>query len=104
MQNGFDFTTDEILDWELEMIHRALLEQRILIENHAADEARNDKIKLVEVLQAILVGTATLKDLPGNTLGRVPGVNFEHRLDDGRWIRVKVGWLSGYAVITTHTI
>ncbi len=104
MQNSFDFTTDEILDWELEMIHQALLEQHIRIENHAADEARNDNIKLVEVLQTILVGTATIKDLPGNALGRVPGVNFEYQLDDGRWIRVKVGWLSGYAVITTHTL
>jgi hypothetical protein len=44
------------------------------------------------------------KDLPGNPLGRKAGINFEHRLDDSRWIRVKVSWADGYYVVTTHTI
>jgi hypothetical protein len=45
MQNGFDFTTEEILDWELDMTIRALLEQRILIENHAVVCLHGVKIK-----------------------------------------------------------
>jgi hypothetical protein len=101
--DGFDLTTNEILPWELENIQNALEREAIDITNHAIDEAANDHIPLVKLLEAILVGRPTSKDLPGNQFGRVPGINFEHVLDDGRWYRVKAAWDKGYIVITTHT-
>ncbi len=99
----FDFTTGEILDWELEKIHNALLREEVGISRHAKDAARDDNISLVQLLESILIGTAVSKDLPNNLLERVPGINYEHRIDD-RWIRVKVAWFEGYVVVTAYEI
>ena len=104
MPDAFDFTTSDILDWELDLIHNALIREEIDIFNHARMAARDDNIKLVELLEAILIGTAVSKDLPSNSLNRFSGINFEHQIRDGRWIRVKVAWVNNYAVITAHTI
>ncbi len=101
---AFDFTTTEILDWELEAIHRALLEKKIIITIHARRAARDDKIGLIELLETILVGIPVSKDLPDNDLQRVPGINYEHRISDQRWIRVKVAWIDKYAIITVYKI
>lgn len=103
MSDGFDLTTDEILPWELENIQSALEYEAIDITDHAVDEAANDGISITKLLEAILVGRPISKDPPGSRFGRVPGINFEHVLDDGRWYRVKVAWDKGYIVITTHT-
>jgi hypothetical protein len=104
MRDPFDFATPNILKSELDSIHEALVRQEIEFTPHAVDEADAEQISLVQVLETVFVGTAVSKDLPGNMNGRVPGINFEHNLADGRWIRTKVAWLNGYLVITVHSI
>jgi hypothetical protein len=104
MFRAFDFTTEQIFDWELEQIHNALLREEIDITDHARKAARDDRISPVDLLAAVLVGTPVSKDLPDNVLKRVAGINFVHRLHDGRWIRVKVAFLGNYAIITAYTI
>jgi hypothetical protein len=104
VKRGFDLTTDEIFDWELEAIHEAILRQEVRILGHAFKAARDENIPPPALLAALLVGTPINKDLEDNDKARVPGINFEHRLDDGRWIRVKVSWVNNYLVITVHTI
>jgi hypothetical protein len=104
MRNPFDFTTVEILDSELNAIHEALIDQAIGMTGHAADEAEIEDIPLVAIFEAILVGSAVSKDLPGNDKSRIPGINFENRMNDGRWIRTKVAWIDNYLIITVHTI
>ncbi len=101
---AFDFTTTEIFQWELEAIHRALLGKKVIITVHARRAAQADKVALVELLEAVLVGVPVSKDLPDNDLQRVPGINYEHRISDNRWIRVKVAWIDRYAVITVYKI
>jgi hypothetical protein len=103
-KSGFDFSTSDILEWELNAIHEALIHQEVIISEHAISAAKDDEVPLVQLLEAVLVGTATTKDLPGNVLNRQPGINFEHRVDDRRWIKVKVSWFEGYWIITVHQI
>ncbi len=104
MKNPFDFSTSQILQIELDRIHEALIFQEIEISPHAEHEANAENIPLVAILEAILVGTATSKDLPDNAQDCTPGINFERQLDDKRWIRTKVSWFDGYIIITVHTI
>ncbi len=96
MSQAFDFSTSEILNWELEQIQTALDNQEIGISEHAADAAAEDNLSLLNLLEAILVGTPTTKDLPNNALGRVAGINFEHITSDKRFYRVKVAWINEY--------
>ncbi len=103
MHKGFDFSTSEILDWELEAIQRALWQQEIDIDDHALQRARERGITAVQLLEAIVFGEATTKDLPNNVLGRVPGVNFEYQLGT-RWIRIKVAYFDSYFVVTVHPV
>lgn len=103
-QKAFDFSTTEILDWELKNIDNALLREEIRITKHAQLAAQEDNVSFVQLFEAILVGTPVSKDLPDNKLNRIPGINYEHKIKDGRWIRIKVAWLEGYAVITVYQI
>lgn len=100
----FDLSTPEILESELSAIHDALLRQEIDIHPHALNAAREENIRPSELLAAILVGRPTEKDLTNNQYGRFAGIAFEHLMNDGRWIKVKVGDLGGIIVITVHTI
>ncbi len=104
MPDAFDFTTSYILDWELDLIHNALDRQQIEITDHAFLAAQDDNIPPVALLEAVLIGVAVSKDLPDNQLQRIPGINFEHRIKDGRWIRVKVAWINNYAIITVYNV
>jgi hypothetical protein len=79
MPQPFDFTTSEILDWELE---NALDKQEIGITQHAADAAADDNLTLIQLLEAVLVGRPVSKDLPDNKHLRLPGINFEHQTGD----------------------
>ncbi len=104
MRNPFNFSTPEILQSELDAIHEALIFQEIQFSQHAQEEADKEKIPLVAVLETILVGTPVSKDLPRNAGKRIPGINFEHKIADERWIRTKVAWVNNFLVITVHTI
>jgi hypothetical protein len=104
MHDAFIFSTSEIQQWELDKINHALLREEIIITTHARRAARDDRVELIYLLEAVLVGVPVSKDLPDNNLQRVPGINFEHRIKDGRWIRVKVAWIEEYAIITVYKI
>jgi hypothetical protein len=104
MKNPFNFSIPEILQSELDAIHEALIFQEIQLSEHAAIEADAENIPLVAILETIFVGTAVSKDQPQNPNNRVPGINFEHKISDGRWIRTKVAWINNFLIITVHTI
>ena len=101
---GFDFSTLEILEWELNLIHTALWHEEIKIHPHAFAAAQDEDIPPVALFEAILLGKAVSKDLPSNDLSRKAGINFEYQIPDKRWIRVKVSYFDSYIVITVHTI
>jgi hypothetical protein len=67
--------------------------------DHVIDATGDEDIPLVNVLEVILVGVASSKDLPGNPQARLPRINFEHHIQDGRNVHVKVARLDGYWVI-----
>jgi hypothetical protein len=102
--NGFDFSTPEILDWELDLIHTALWREEIKIHPHAFAAAQDEDIAPVALFEAILLGDPVSKDLPEDESNRKPGINFEYQIPDKRWIRVKVTYFDSYIVITVHTI
>ena len=101
---AFDFSTPEILDWELDLIHTALWREEIKIHPHAFAAAQDENISPVALFEAILLGKAVSKDLPENDQSRKPGINFEYQIPDKRWIRVKVAHFDSHIVITVHTI
>ncbi len=101
---AFDFSTSDILDWELDLIHTALWREEIKIHPHAFAAAQDEDIPPVALFEAILLGKAVSKDLPDNEQSRKPGINFEYQIPDGRWIRVKVTYFDSHIVITVHTI
>lgn len=96
---GFDLTTPEVLSWEVEAVWRALDEGRILLSAHAANEAALDGLSFSELLDTIAFYDEVSKDLPGNSLRRAPGLDFDRFLNSGG-VRVKVGWRGEYMVIT----
>ena len=104
LPTGFDFSTSEILEWELDFIHTALWREEIKIHPHAFAAAQDEDIPPVALFEAILFGKAISKDLPNNDLARMTGINFEYQIPDKRWIRVKVSFFDSYIVITVHTI
>lgn len=99
MPHGFDLTTDEVLTWEIEAVWQALDEGRVLLSAHAANEAALDALSYAEVMDTLAFYDDVSKDLPGNALGRAPGLNFD-RIKDRGGVRVKVGWRGEYVVIT----
>ncbi|MEY4531839.1 MAG: hypothetical protein RLZZ156_2560 [Deinococcota bacterium] len=103
MKQGFDFSTPEILDWELDAVNVALFAQNLKISPHALQAARDEGIPYHAILETILVGVAVSKDLPDNGAGRQAGINFEY-LFVKRWLRVKVSWQKQYYAVTVHTI
>lgn len=97
--NAFDFTTELVLDWEIEQIHEALNRGWVLFSRHALSELFNDALTEDEAIDAISFYDHVSKDLPGNSQRRAPGINFEGAAARGT-LRVKVGWRGGYLVIT----
>ena len=101
MSGGFDFSTDEVLDWELEAILRAVDEGSIMFSEHAASELSLDGLVVEDVLDAIAFYDEVSKDLPGNLLRRAPGINFDRHLQNVT-VRAKVGWnRRGYYIVIT---
>ena len=98
MPDGFDFTTDAVLDWEVEAIWAALDDETLLFTRHAREELSLDALTLGDVLDAISFPDEVTKDLPGGT--RAPGLNFDRQLGRVR-LRAKVGWRERYYVVIT---
>lgn len=101
MPEGFDFTTEEVQTWEIEAIWEAISEGSLVFSLHATQELSLDALHQEDVLDAISFYDEVSKDLPGNALGRAPGINFDRHLETVT-IRAKVGWnWSGYYIVIT---
>ena len=98
MTPGFDFSTAEVLEWELDAIWQALDENRLIFSRHAREELSLDALTLDDVLDAINFPDATSKDLPGGR--RAPGLNFDRHLGRVR-LRAKVGWRDDRYIVVT---
>ena len=100
MGEGFDYTTSDVHDWEIESIFDAIDTDTLIISQHAHNELSMDALTVDDVLDAIGNYDEVSKDLPGNPLRRAPGINFDtHR--STLTIRVKVGWRERYYVVIT---
>ena len=104
VSEAFDFSTDGPLDWEIDLIKRAVKNGRYLLTPHAQSRIIERGISASQVRQVILDGQAVSKDCPGNPINRAPGLNFEGTINDGRTIRVKVIWQGRYMVVTAHEV
>jgi hypothetical protein len=98
VSNGFDLTTDEVLDWELKAVWLAIDQETLIFSRHARQELSLDALTLEDVVDAICFPDEISKDLPGST--RAPGLNFDRHFARVR-IRVKVGWNGGYYIVVT---
>lgn len=103
MTAPFDFNTTAVLDWEIGQIHEALDRGQVLFSRHALNELLNDALTEDEAIAAISFYDHVSKDIPGNALGRAPGINFEQEMARGT-LRVKVGWNRSYLVITSMVL
>lgn len=101
MTDGFDFTTKEIQQWEIDAIWQAIDESTLRFSLHAASELSLDALTTEDVLDAISLYDEVSKDLPDNDLGRAAGINFDRHLETVT-IRAKVGWnRNGYYIVIT---
>lgn len=98
MPEGFDFTTDDVLDWEVEAIWAAIDQETLIFTRHAREELSLDALTLGDVLDAISFPDEITKDLPGGT--RVPGLNFDRYLGEVR-MRAKISWKERYYLVIT---
>ncbi|BDP44905.1 hypothetical protein DAETH_48740 (plasmid) [Deinococcus aetherius] len=95
---GFDFSTTQVLEWELDAIWKALDEERLIFSRHAREELSLDALTLDDVLDAINFPDEVSKDLPGGP--RAPGLNFDRFLGHVR-LRAKVGWRDETYIVVT---
>lgn len=98
MPDGFDFTTSDVQDWEIEAVWAAIDTDTLIISRHAQNELTMDALTLDDVLDAITGYDEVSKDLPDGP--RAPGINFDRHLHTIT-IRVKVGWRGAYYIVVT---
>ncbi|WP_216329753.1 hypothetical protein [Deinococcus aestuarii] len=89
MSEGFDFSTAEVLNWEIQAVWEALESGELRVSIHAQNEINLDALTLEDVDDAISSYDEVSEDLPGAG-GRAPGLNFDRLLGRVR-LRVKVG-------------
>ena len=105
LEEAFDLTTSQVLDWEIQLIRRALQERRIRFEVHSLDKLLERNILPQDVSNVLANGQAVSKDIGGSGIfDRRPGINFEGLASNNRQIRVKVSWFQGYVIVTVHAI
>ncbi len=111
LEEAFDFSTTEILEWERRKIQMALKLRKIQIRPdwHGGIQADKRKISLQDVFKCIGRDKPKSKDLPPwnpeDKRARKAGLNYEGKTESGKRIRVKVGWTAiGYTVVTVHEI
>lgn len=101
MSIGFDFTTEDVQQWEIQAIWNAVEDGSLRFSIHAATELSLDALTKEDVLDAISFYDEVSKDLPDNDLGRVSGINFDRHLETVT-IRTKVSWNQrGYYIVIT---
>ncbi|HUZ49113.1 MAG TPA: hypothetical protein VMW12_05140 [Candidatus Dormibacteraeota bacterium] len=98
----FDFSTPVILQWEEDAIRSAASTGNLDFSDHAVTQAIDRSISLKIVPGLVIHGTATDKDLPGNTDSHHPGIAFFGFENRRRGILVKVGAVYTYLVVTLH--
>lgn len=99
MSDGFDFSTAEVLDWEVQAVWEALDSGELRVSVHAQNEINLDALTLDDVYDAISYYYEVTKDPPG-VVSRAPGLNFDRFLGHIR-LRVKVGWRGTYYIVVT---
>jgi hypothetical protein len=103
LADAFDLTTTDILQWELELVWRAVELGVIELSQHAERAAADDTVPTAALFRVIRQGLPRSKDI-GMTDDRRPGINFEGKLPGRRWIRIKVSWRMRYVIVTVHTL
>ena len=98
LAEAFDIATIDILQWELDLVWRAV-ELGVDIVSQHAWQAAEDEFDPHTV--SYDRGTAS-KDI-GSANRRI-GINFEGKLRGGRWIRIKVSWQMRYVIVTVHAL
>jgi hypothetical protein len=101
--DAFDLTTPEVLQWELELIWKAIDSAQIVLSEHAQRAATDDAIPRDAVWRVIRDGIRRSKDLDPAGHRKI-GINFEGKVRGGRWIRLKVSWWRRYIVATVHAL
>ncbi|MDL2344223.1 hypothetical protein QOL99_08665 [Deinococcus sp. MIMF12] len=99
MSEGFDFSTDEVLNWEIQAIWEALDSGELRVSIHAQNEINLDALTLDDIYDAISYYDEVTKDRPGER-DRAPGLNFDRFIGRLR-LRVKVGWRGTYYIVVT---
>jgi hypothetical protein len=103
LEEAFDITTTTVLQWELELVWRAVELRVVFISQHALRAAKDDSIPIPAIWRILRDGISRSKDIvPGDQ--RKIGINFEGKTRGGGWVRVKVSWLVGYVVATLHAL
>ena len=98
MTGGFDFTTEAVLDWEIDAIWSAVDQETLIFTRHAREELSLDALTLGDVLDVISFPDEITEDLPGGI--HAPGLNFDRQVGRMR-LRAKVGWRERYYVVIT---
>lgn len=98
MTEGFDFTTNDVLEWELEAIWAAIDQERLIFSRHAREERSFGALTLEDALDALSFPDEVSRDLPGGS--RAPGLNFDCHLGRVR-LRARVGWREPDCVVIT---
>jgi hypothetical protein len=103
LAEAFDITTASVLQWELELIWRAVELGVIVLSGHARQAAKDDSVPVPAIWRIVREGTARSKDIALGDVRHV-GINFEGKKRGGGWVRVKVSWLLRYIVVTVHAL
>jgi hypothetical protein len=103
LEEAFDLSTSDVLQWELELIWTAEALQLIILSPHARRAADDDTIPAKAVWRVIREGIPRSKDVERNG-GRKVGINFEGKRGRDGWLRTKVTWQRRYVVATVHAL
>jgi hypothetical protein len=103
LDEAFDVTTTNVLQWELELIWRAVELGVMFLSRHARQAAKDDSIPEPAIWRIVRDGVARSKDVVAGDIRHV-GINFEGKKRGGGWMRVKVSWLLRYIVVTVHAL
>jgi hypothetical protein len=101
LDEAFDLTTSDILQWELELIWTAEERGLLVLSDHAKRAAQDEAIPVVAVHRIVRSGIPRSKDVSRDSRRQV-GINFEGKRRRGGWLQAKVTWHKRYLVATVH--
>ena len=103
ISDAFDLTTPDVLQWELELIWKAVHLELLVISPHARIAAKDDAIPQAAIRRIVHDGFPRSKDITAEKDRKI-GINFEGKRRGGGWVRAKVTWRDGYTVVTVHAV